>query len=273
MQTLRGNLESICLTDVVQLLHVNRKTGKLYVSVGKRSGILFVLNGEVVHAETPVAMGESAAFDVLEWNKGEFEFVTTKFKSPTSIRRSVPDLLMESARTSDSRKHLRSIFQNLKSTPWPTMREPALTQGIKLFPENRKIIPYLDGYRNFLEIMSASEQSEITVLQTCLTLRDAGRLQVIEPEVSLLVVPLKRGLFKRSSHVEISKTHHAHWSTMGPSSHAGIHRVRISWPEGPVIEQVSFSTDIDDQHIAIPKELMQIWGLPEGIYVTLRPAP
>jgi pyruvate/2-oxoglutarate/acetoin dehydrogenase E1 component len=53
MSTLRGNLRSISLMDVVQLLNVNRKTGKLIVTQEKTSGILYVLNGDVVHAETP----------------------------------------------------------------------------------------------------------------------------------------------------------------------------------------------------------------------------
>ena len=36
MSTLRGNLQSLSLTDVVQLLHVNRKTGKLPLSQAGR---------------------------------------------------------------------------------------------------------------------------------------------------------------------------------------------------------------------------------------------
>ncbi len=271
MSTLRGNLQSISLTDVVQLLHVNRKTGKLYVNEGKHSGILFIMNGEVIHAETPQLAGESAAFDILEWDKGEFEFVASAIKVPTSIRRSVNDLLMESARTSDSRRRLRGIFPSLRAVPWPTLEGDALSQGLRLFPEDRKVIPYLDGYRNFLEVMSASEQNEVAVLQTCLTLREANRLQVLEPEVSLSVIPLKGGLFKRTDRVVISKAFEAKWLAQGPYRKAGVTHVRISWPEGPVIEQVAFAS-MDDQHISIPKEFMQVWNLPEGMFVTLRPA-
>jgi len=50
MSTLRGNLQSISLMDVVQLLNVNRKTGKLMVNQGKMSGVLYVQNGDVVIA-------------------------------------------------------------------------------------------------------------------------------------------------------------------------------------------------------------------------------
>lgn len=273
MSTLRGNLQSLSLTDVVQLLHINRKTGKLHVIHGKHTGTLFVLNGEVVHAETPQTSGESAAFEVLEWDKGEFEFVVAQFRVPTTIHRSVQDLLMESARTADSRKHLRAIFPNLHAVPWPRLTGAKLTQGLKLFPEDQKVIPFLDGFRDFLEVMVSSEQSEVGVLQTCLLLKEAGRLQVLEPAVTLSVVPMKGSFFRRADHVELSRTVASVWSYMGPYKWDPIRNVKIIGPEGAAIQPVKFIDDLEDQTISIPKELMQSWGLPEGIFVSIRPAP
>jgi hypothetical protein len=273
MSTLRGNLQSISLMDVVQLLHVNRKTGKLYVTQGKQSGILFVQSGEVIHAETPQVLGESAAFEILEWDKGEFEFMALKFTCPNSIRRSVPDLLMEAARTSDSRKHLKGIFPNLHAVPYPTLPQPELTRGLKLFAEDRKVLPFLDGYRTFLEVMAVAEQSEVAVLQTARMLKEAGRLTLLDPALHLTVRPLKTGLFKKADHVELSRSAEAKWKTIGPYGQAPITNVRIVWPEGPAISPVTFVGGLDEQVVAIPKELMQSWGLPEGIFVSIRPAP
>ena len=272
MSTLRGNLQSISLMDVIQLLHANRKTGKLHVNREKISGALYVLNGDVIHAETPQVLGESAAFDILEWNQGEFEFVSCKFKAPVSIKRSLPDLLMEAARTTDSRKHLRGIFPHLHQVPWITPGgDPA--EGLKLFPEDRKVLPFLDGYRTFLEVMAATELSEVSVLQTCATLKAAGRLTLHDPNLSLAVAPLKSTFFRRQDHLELAKPHEEHWQAMGPYGHGPIANVRILWPDGLAVEQVQFVKGMDEQTIGIPKELMQSWGLPEGIFVTVRPTP
>lgn len=257
--------------DVVQLLNVNRKTGKLLVNQPNLSGVLYVLNGDVVHAETPHVLGESAAFEILEWDKGEFEFITTKFKAPTTIKRSVPDLLMEAARTADSRKHLRSIFPSLHVVPWPGMEEPFLTQGLRIFQEDRRCLPFLDGYRTFLEIMAVSEQSEVSVLQACSQLKEAGRLTILEPNTTARVAAMKSGIFRKGDHVELSKTHEARWQTMGP--YRLVTSVRILWPDGPAVEPVRFVKGMDDHIIGIPKELMQSWGLSEGTNITVRPAP
>lgn len=273
MSNLRGNLQSIALTDVVQLLNVNRKSGKLYVINGKRTGTLYFQNGEVVHAETPDTAGESAAFDVLEWDKGEFEFAPSKFKVPISIKRSVPDLLMEGARTSDSRKRLRGVFPNLRQIPWPSVREPQLSQGIKLHPEDRKVLPHIDGYRDFMEVMQSSNLSEVSVLQTCLMLKEAGRLQVLEPSLTVSVGAMRMGFFKKSDHVELAKNVENIWKTMGPYRQEPIRNVRLLWPDGPAVIPVNFVTGLNEHVIHVPKELMQSWRLPEGILVSVRPAP
>lgn len=273
MSSLRGSLQSIALTDVVQLLHVNRKTGKLYVIDGKKTGTLFFINGDVIHAETPQAIGDSAAFDVLEWEKGEFEFAPSRFKVPASIRRSVPDLLMESARTADSRKRLRSLFPNLRLVPWPTVQGAALSQGLKLFPEDKKILPYLDGYRDFLDIVSASGMNEVAVLQTCLVLQEAKRLKTLEPSVTLSACTLKSGFWRKIDHVEISKVIEAEWQALPPYRDTPIRNVRLIWPDGPAVVPVQFVAGLGNQTIMIPKEFMEPWRLPEGIYVAVRPAP
>lgn len=273
MSNLRGNLSSISLTDVAQLLHVNKKTGLLKVTSGKMAGTLYVVNGEVIHAETPQGKGEMAAFEILEWDKGEFEFIAMKVQAPSSIRRSVPDLLMESARTSDSRKRLRSLFPSLKSVPWPTIQGDALLQGIKIYAEDRKIIPFFDGFRDFHDVMATTEQNEVQVLQAASILYDAGRLKLFEPEVQVNVGTLKTGFFKKGDHLEAPQSLEAHWRQLEPYSQAPITHMRVMWPNGPAVEPIQFVSGMNDFTVAISKDLLGAWGLNEGDVVQVRPAP
>lgn len=230
MSTLRGKLQSISLVDVLQLLHANRKTGELLVSRGKVNGVLDVQNGEVVHAETAKAQGESAAFDILEWDQGGFEFITIAVKAPATIKRSVPDLLMEAARTTDSRKHLSGIFPDLNLVPWTSLKEPMLTRDLRIFPEDRPVLGFLDGYRTFMEIINDSGLGDVAVLQVCATLQAAGRLTVLKPTVSVAVAAARTGFFKKAEHVKVAKIHEAHWLAMGPYGANPIGHLRIVWP-------------------------------------------
>ena len=272
MSNLRGNLESISLTDVVQLLHVNRKTGMLQVSSGRISGVLYFSSGEVIHAESMSAQGEVAAFEILEWVAGQFEFLSTHLQVSATIRRTVPDLLMDSARLQDSRKRLHSIFPRLTAVPWPSLPGPQLLEGIKLFAEERRILPFFDGYRDFQDVMTASGQHDVAVLQAAAILKDAGRLEVLEPDAHVTVTLMKTGLFKKGDHLELPKAMEGWWASVGPYG-GGIKNLRVIWPKGPAVERVEFVSGLPDQKLAIPRELMQAWELTEGAHVKVRPAP
>jgi len=273
MSNLRGNLQSISLTDVVQLLHVNRRSGELRVSNGRDKGILFIAEGEVVHAELGRIVGEGAAYETLEWERGEFEFVAARPRTGGSIRRVVPDLLMQAARHSDHRKRLRSLFPSLDAIPWPTLSGPELTRGLKLFEEDERVIPSFDGFRDFRQVMEALEQDEVAVLHAAHQLREAGRLKVLEPLVTLRVVPLKTGLFRKGGHVKVSTVLGDRWRAMGPYGRQAIRNLRVLLPSGPAVEPVQFSAALAEGTLAIPKEFMQAWGLSEADTVAVRPAP
>ena len=272
MSNLRGTLDSISLLDVAQLLNANRKTGMLQVSCGRASGVLYFSSGNVIHAETLSAQGQLAAFEILEWASGQFEFLTTQVQAPVSIRRTVPDLLMDSVRLQDSRRRLNTIFPDLKAVPWPTLPAPRLFEGLKLFAEDRKIIPLFDGYRDFHDIMGASGHHDVAVRQAASVLRDAGRLEVLDPNVSVRVVPLKAGLFRKARHLELPKSLETAWTAMGPYRQ-GIQHLRVLWPKGPAVERVTFQLGFPEFELAVPRELMEAWGLTEGTLVNVRPAP
>ena len=272
MGTLRGQLQSISLVDVLQLLHSNRKTGELLVSRGPRSGILHILNGEVVHAETGKARGEGAAFDILAWDQGEFEFIATSVKTVPTIQRSVPDLLMEAARITDSRNYLSAIFPDLDLVPWPTLGEPQLTAGLRLFAEDRPVLGFLNGYRSLREVIADSSLSDVSVLQVCANLQAAGRMDLLDPAHPVAVTALKAGFFQRGGQVRLARSHELRWQAQGPYGANPLTCVRIARPQGSVLAQVQFVKDLADETIGIPRELMQSWELPEATMVSIRPA-
>ncbi len=272
MNNLQGLIQSISLSDVVQLLHMNRKTGVLRVQNGRFSGVLHVNAGEVVHAESGQAIGELAAFELMTWDRGEFEFVTGPIKPIGSIRRSVPDLLMESARTLDTRRRLKAYFPTLDAVPWTFLPEPALTSGLNLSPDARKAIPHFDGYHDFHQVMAATQQNEVAVLEAAFALLEADRLKTFEPAVPLTVNLLKARLFGKADRVEVGPIHESRWRGLQPYSHGLISQVRIQWRGGVAHEAVRFNADLADSTIAVPEAFLQSWGIGPSALVVVRPA-
>jgi hypothetical protein len=258
---------------------------------------MYLQNGEVIHAVSSRTQGGPAAFDLLEWKHGQYEFVSTASQGYSTIKQPLADLLMEAAKTADTRRHLSDTFPDLNQAPWPALKEPQLSAGLGIPAEDRGCLALLDGYLTFLEIIAESGQSQASVLGACAILHAAKRLTLLKPTITVAVTPAKPGLAQKSDLVRLAKPHEERWLAMGPYQAkpisavkiaggqftlplAGggygtvpIERVRIVWANGSAVAPVLFGKTVTEEAVGIPPKLMQAWGLPEGTAVDLRPAP
>jgi hypothetical protein len=60
--------------DIVQMCCLSRRSGALQMVKDNKSGILFLRQGAVVHAETPGARGRDAFLEIAEWERIEFAY-------------------------------------------------------------------------------------------------------------------------------------------------------------------------------------------------------
>jgi len=297
MPMLRGMLPGIALVDVLRMLHGNRNTGELILTREGHSGVFYLQLGEVTHAETGPARGEAAAYDLLGWDEGEFEFVITTVQKPTTITRPVQDLVAEAARTRDTRSHLSGYFPDPALVPWPTLAKAKLAQGLEIPAAHLAVLDFMDGYRAFPEVIAASGLSELSVLQLCAALQAAGRMVLLDPSLSVTASGPKAGFLQMGYQAKLSmaqeeqwqgrkgswdklhqpcllaKGHENRWKAMGPYGAKPIERVRLDLPGGPMVAPVQFIRGMDEHTVEMAKELMQSWALPDGTSLKVRPAP
>ena len=69
----QGAIESLPLVDLLQVWSLNRFSGLVSVSSEGRTAQIFLVEGEVVHAEADEATGEAAVRAVVSWLDGSFE--------------------------------------------------------------------------------------------------------------------------------------------------------------------------------------------------------
>ena len=81
-----GSLGDITLTDILQVLAVNRKTCTLYLRRGQERGEISLQDGQVVDARTGDQVGEEAFFTLLDWDGADFFIGST---TPTEIPRTI----------------------------------------------------------------------------------------------------------------------------------------------------------------------------------------
>jgi CheY-like chemotaxis protein len=62
------------IVDVLQMCCLSRRSGALQLAKESRSGLVFLRNGKIVHAETAIPRGRDALFEMVNWEFVEFAY-------------------------------------------------------------------------------------------------------------------------------------------------------------------------------------------------------
>ena len=98
---IEGNLAQIPLADLLQVLSVNRKSGRLTVEREGERAEVALAEGRVVDASLGPVGGEKALWRLLTRREGQFAFLPGPQAGPPRIERRLDDLLLEGLRQAD----------------------------------------------------------------------------------------------------------------------------------------------------------------------------
>lgn len=97
-----GMIRGIGLNSILQLLNWEKKSCTLTVKSEAGMGLLYLRQGEVVHAAYRADEGLPAAYEILTWDRPDIEFVETCRVEP-SLDLPLTELLMNAALIIDQR--------------------------------------------------------------------------------------------------------------------------------------------------------------------------
>ena len=111
---IEGNLAQIPLVDLLQILAVNRKTGRLALEREGERAEIALEQGRVVDARVGAAGGEKALYRLLGRREGQFAFVPGPSGAQPRIDKKVEELVLEGLRQADE------VARLLEQLPQPT---------------------------------------------------------------------------------------------------------------------------------------------------------
>ncbi len=148
---LEGNLAQIPLSDLLQILAVNRKSGTLSVEREGALGEIALADGRVAEARVGAASGEKAVYRLLGWREGQFAFVPGPPPAERRMDRKLDELLLEGLRQSDEAALL------LPALPAPgDLLELAVAPAeipAGLHPVTEEVVALLERPRPFAEVL------------------------------------------------------------------------------------------------------------------------
>lgn len=117
-----GTLNNVQLADVLQMCCIGGTSTAIRVTKDEREGIIYLVEGEIVHAEAADITGQQAFFEIMSWNQGNFESLMGRRPKTTTIEHNWQHLLMEACRRQDE----DSSSSQLTQEPSAESENPAL---------------------------------------------------------------------------------------------------------------------------------------------------
>jgi len=97
----KGAVAGLSLTDVIQLKGHNKYTGAISVEYGDSQGVIYFVDGEIIHAEQGAESGEQAIYEIIKWPGGTFNIHPEMTSNVCTIHYRTDFLLLEALRRLD----------------------------------------------------------------------------------------------------------------------------------------------------------------------------
>lgn len=173
-QRMEGTLGQLAVTDLLQILGQNHKSGQLELSGPRGAARVRLHGGQVAEAQAEGVGGVKALFRLLQWKDGLFSFVPSESTDSGDINRSVEELLLEGLRQADEMPALRAEL------PDPTTRIGMTPAGVNLsgeqHPVTAEILELGRAGATVAEILERSRATDYSAAQALLTLLRKGLL-------------------------------------------------------------------------------------------------
>ncbi len=100
-QGFTGKLDQFQLVDIIQMCCLSRRTGRLRLSKGVDKGVIFLQDGNIVHAASGNLTGEQAVYRIIDWDFGEFHLDEGIESEQQTIKSGWESVIMEGVRLRD----------------------------------------------------------------------------------------------------------------------------------------------------------------------------
>lgn len=174
---IEGGLAQLPLADLMQILAMNRRTGRLTLAHGPERGEVMLSNGRPANARAGDVEGEKALFRLLSWKEGTFAFSPGPAPARARIDRSMEDALLEGARQSDERVRLIAALPPLRTR---VALAPGAAVPVEPHAVTAEVLSLLRAPRKITELLDLAEAPDLEVMAAIVALLDKGVVTRIE---------------------------------------------------------------------------------------------
>ncbi len=179
---IEGRLSHLSLSDILQLLSLNKKEGVLRLINGDLKGAVYLKDGEIYNAVLGRLEGEKALFRMLTWKEGTLEFSPRKIDIAKRIKISTNNLLIEGLRQYDEWKKNRGFFPQRDALLRLKIDISRLPKDLK--PIIYEILYMVEFYPRVGDLIDHSTYTDLEVYKTLALLIKRGVIEVDDSAIA-----------------------------------------------------------------------------------------
>jgi DNA-binding response OmpR family regulator len=173
---LSGTLSQMPLPDLLQVLGMNRRTGRLELARDGDRAEIALVEGRVVDAAAGAAGGEKALYRLLARADGQFAFVPGRPAGPERVARRVEELVMEGLRRADEVERLRPMLPGARDLV--ALAVPPATAAAGADPVAAEVAGLLAAPRTVQDLLDRARAHDLEVLRALSALLERGHVRV-----------------------------------------------------------------------------------------------
>jgi hypothetical protein len=147
--SLTGTFEDLSLSSLIQAICLERKKAALVVKRAHETGLIYLLDGNVIHADAGPLSGEKAFYYIFTWEVGEFHTNGFKGTVQPTIQCGWQELLLQGAKQKDEQM-FASVSAPLSNaiTPNERAREEQVEESLlELLAHLEQLVSRMPGAR------------------------------------------------------------------------------------------------------------------------------
>ncbi|QRO00785.1 response regulator [Archangium violaceum] len=178
-QEIEGSLSQLSIPDLMQILGMNKRSGKLTLERGNERGEIVVVEGRPANARVGRAEGEKALFRLLVWSEGTFTFAPGGNSGKARIQRAMDDALLEAMRQADE---VNRLLPGLPPRNTRLVLAPEADLTKDQHPVTAQVVELLRQPRALGEVLDLAPATDLEVVGVLHTLLQKGVARMAEGE-------------------------------------------------------------------------------------------
>ena len=174
---LRGNLRQLPLLDIIRMLSLGNRTGRLDINQVGKTGEIYLERGNIVHAVTGTQIGEKGVYTLMGWLEGDFAFTPDIAAPEKSIDVATEQLLLEAARQAEQWEDIKEVISSTEAVF--NISPSGSTSTVSLKPLEWQVLAQVNGQRSVIEIGEILGLHEFEVAKIVYSLTTAGLMQEV----------------------------------------------------------------------------------------------